>query len=73
MNVSFAYKIPMLIHAGYAEIAELKEASVYYEFDSFVEKLENKEAFNVIRKKMEQNPNFDKSVQAEKYARFILD
>ena len=44
MSVSFAYKIPMLLHEGYAHIEEMQPASFYYNEQSFPAILE--EAMN---------------------------
>lgn len=73
MNVSLSFKIPMLIHEQYANWTEIQDASVYYSFENFPEKLNSLMVnFEALREKMEGQENFSREAQRKRFADFIL-
>jgi hypothetical protein len=74
MNVSFAYKIPMLVHLSFmAEWQDLKDA-ISYDLDSFQENLENGlSQLDALTDKMENTSKFQPEFQEKKYLDFIFD
>lgn len=72
MNVSFGYKVPLLIHEGYAFIEEMREASVYYSKENFRSKVIETN-FEELSEKMNQNEKWQNEFQEKRYADFVLD
>ena len=74
MNVSFAYKIPMLIHEGYTNEWEDFSNSITYNFENFAQKvLEGYEHKEDIQRALRETEKFDPLYQEKKYLEFIFD
>ena len=71
MNVSFGYKIPLLIHEVYAHIEEMREASVYYSLENFLAKVSTTD-FDALKKTMSKTERWQNEFQEKRYAKFIL-
>ncbi|MFT6244481.1 MAG: hypothetical protein ACJA0U_003631 [Salibacteraceae bacterium] len=73
MSVSFGYKIPMMLHQGYAEIEEMKVASFYYNMENFGKKLDQAlDNIETKRAEMLAHPNYRVEFQEEKYLDFLF-
>ncbi len=74
MNVSFAYKIPLLVHRSYCtEWSDLSSA-VPYEQETFKTDLSNGVSrIDQLRKDLSTNQKFDPSYQEQHYLSFILN
>ena len=73
VNVAFGYKIPLLIHEHYKNVTELKERSLYYNFDNFKLILEDAEGeIDVIQKLMLQDKELSKETQEKRYLDFVF-
>ncbi len=74
MNVSFAYKIPMIIHQDYINQWEDFSNSISYNFSNFatsvIEGFERKEE---IQQALNETMKFDPNFQEKKYIEFIFD
>jgi hypothetical protein len=74
MTASFSYKIPMLLHQGYAAIKEMETAAIYYEIDTFDQAIvtlgKEKES---IKGAMSEHTSYQQEFQESRYADFILD
>jgi hypothetical protein len=73
MTASFSYKIPMLLHQGYAAIEEMETAAIYYEIDTFdlaIVKL--REEKNAIVEGMSSHQAYQEEYQEARYADFVL-
>jgi predicted nucleotide-binding protein (sugar kinase/HSP70/actin superfamily) len=74
MNVSFAYKIPMLIHQEYGIQWEDFSNSITYNFENFAQKVqEGYEHKEDIQRALRENEKFDPLYQEKKYLEFIFD
>lgn len=72
VNVSFGYKIPLLIHEGYHNVTELKERALFYNLDNFASILEDTEGeINVIQQKMEEDVELKNETQEARYLKFL--
>lgn len=71
MNVAFGYKIPLLIHEGYAFIEEMSEASIYYSKANFRARVTTAD-FAALSDKMEGIEKWRNAVQEKRYADFVL-
>ncbi len=73
MSVSFGYKIPLLIHEAYKNIAEINDASFYYNEKKFSDVLVKSlnESKNKSTK-MHSNARYDVDRQEFRYAKFIF-
>jgi hypothetical protein len=72
MTVSFAYKVPMLIHTAYQEIEEMQPASFYYSLESFgTDLLEALEQVEEKRAQMNQHLPFSIEEQERRFANFL--
>lgn len=72
MSVSFAHKIPMLIHDHYSFITEMKQASFYYDLTTdfaAISKEDIQQKVDAMRARKEYHPNY----QENKYLDFIFD
>lgn len=73
MNVSFAYKIPMLVHEGYTNEWEDFSSSISYNFENFSQKvIEGFEKREEIQRKLIETEKFDPLYQEKKYIEFIF-
>ena len=73
MSVSFGYKIPMMLHQGYAEIEEMKVASFYYNMENFSKKLDQAlDNIETKRAEMLAHLNYRVEFQEEKYLDFLF-
>jgi len=72
MSVSFGYKIPMLLHEGYAHIAEMKGASMYYTLENFAQSFPTKEQLASKRAEMSTAPRYNLEQQEERYLSFLF-
>lgn len=70
MTISFAYKIPMLVHEYYSNLVDLNPASFYYKLDSFCVPSEEE----VIAKKeaIKNEERYKLQFQEERYSKFVL-
>ena len=74
MNVSFAYKIPMLIHQEYCIQWEDFSNSINYNFENFAFKVkEGFEKKEEIQRALRETKKFDPSYQEKKYLEFIFE
>lgn len=73
MSVSFAYKIPMLLHQEYAQIEEMNAASLYYTLKNFAELVDNTEdALYGKKKEMEQHKPYNVKHQEDRFVQFVF-
>lgn len=73
MNIAFAHKIPMLIHAHFSSLSELNSASLYYELETIGEVVaKGVQELNELKTKMNAEPAYQFEVQAERYRQFVL-
>ncbi|NRA13439.1 MAG: hypothetical protein HRT57_15955 [Crocinitomicaceae bacterium] len=73
MSVSFGYKIPMMLHQGYAEIEEMKVASFYYNMENFGKKLDLVlDTIDTKRAEMIAHPNYNVEFQEARYLDFLF-
>ncbi|MEY3237456.1 MAG: hypothetical protein RI883_1557 [Bacteroidota bacterium] len=74
MNVSFAYKIPMLVHQDYMNQWQDFSNSISYNYENFsikvIEGFENKE---MIERAIRETEKFDPRFQEKKYLKFIFE
>lgn len=70
MTISFAYKIPMLIHEAYSGIREMQTAAIYYSLPDFITKLDRDKILQV-NKAMELNPSYNSTFQEKRFLEFI--
>ena len=74
MNVSFAYKIPMLIHEGYTNEWEDFSNSINYNFENFPQKvIEGYEHKEDLQRALRETEKFDPLYQEKQYLEFIFD
>lgn len=72
MTVSFAYKVPMLIHEAYASIEEMQVASAYYSFETFPQVLsETLETLDVRSNAMRNHKPYSVTAQEDRYMKFL--
>lgn len=72
MSVSFGYKIPMLIHEGYAHIDEMKSASFYYNEENFGTVLTSAlVARDQKSDEMKAYKSYDVEFQERRYLKFL--
>jgi len=72
MTVSFGYKVPMMIHREYEFIEEMREASFYYEQETFSQDVEK--ALNIVEVKMAEMRKhlpYSSEEQERRYADFL--
>ena len=73
MSVSFGYKIPMMLHQGYAEIEEMKVAGFYYNMENFSKRLDQAlDNIETKRAEMLAHLNYRVEFQEEKYLDFLF-
>lgn len=72
MNVSFSYKIPMLLHEFYRFIEEMKEASFYYNLNEGLPMI-SQEIIDHKVEAMKANKEYNQEFQEQKYLDFIFD
>lgn len=73
MMISFAYKVPMLIHEAYSGIQEMKSAAIYYNQSDFKATIiENQKKIQQIKATMEANQNYNVAYQENRYISFIV-
>ena len=74
MSVSFAFKIPMLLHNAYAHIEEMSPASFYYTQNKFVDALKSLETSLESKKtEMRQHQPYAVEFQEKRFAEFVLE
>lgn len=73
MCISFGYKIPLLIHEEYRHIAEMNDASFYYNEATFADALMRSISESKNKsKEMRTNFCYDIKKQEDRYAQFIF-
>jgi hypothetical protein len=74
INVSFAYKIPLLIHKEYSNEWEDFSHSISYDLENFSQKvIEGYEKKDRIVQTLKEVEKFDPSFQEKKYIEFIFE
>lgn len=74
MTVSFAYKIPMLVHREFKHISEMKPAGFYYEPQKFAEALNScLDKIEQKRKEMRDHQKYSVEYQENRYADFVMN
>lgn len=72
MNVSFSYKIPMLLHEFYRFIEEMQEASFYYNLKTGLGDI-TKQMVDQKVVDMKAHEKYNQEFQEQKYLDFIFD
>lgn len=71
MTVSFSFRIPMLIHEGFAHIEEMNPVSTYYSLDNFMNQIKSSSSLG-LSAKMKNLPICDSEEQQNRFANFVL-
>lgn len=73
MTLSFAFKIPLLLHSAYAEIVEMKSAAFYYQLDSIRMNVDRAEQeYRTKVEGMVTEKVFQSATQRKRYTGFIF-
>lgn len=73
-NLSYAYKVPLLLHEAYAEIEEMQAASFYYSIEKFGSQFKRFLADREGKvESMKAHEPYTAQYQQERYRNFILD
>lgn len=70
MTISFAYKIPMLVHEHYSNLIDLNPASFYYKLDSFW--VPPKEEVLSKKQEMKKEERYQLDFQEKRYLNFVF-
>lgn len=73
-NLSYAYKVPLLLHEAYADIEEMQAASIYYSIEEFGSQFKRFVADRDGKvESMKAHEPYSAQYQQERYHNFILD
>lgn len=73
INVSFSYKIPMMIHEAYEDWEDFQTGVVFYKMENFYSQWEVFQAnHSELKRQLMENPKFSSEIQNQRFAEIVL-